>query len=198
AEVDRTTDIFALGVVLWEVTTNQRLFRMDTDLDTLEKVQACIVPPPSTIVPGYPPELEACVMKALSKRKQDRFQTAREFSRALQGYLMRSGAFVGPEEVAGFVRGVFADRIQKREAHLAWAAEVTSTINVDHLRAMGGKGGTSDEPSFEREEPEDKRRPPSSQARPAPSIPQPSSGVRQPVAAAPPALTPEQQMAATS
>ncbi len=58
-EVDRTTDIFALGVVLWELTTNQRLFRMDTDLDTLEKVQACVVPPPSSIVPNYPLELEA-------------------------------------------------------------------------------------------------------------------------------------------
>ena len=136
AEVDRTTDIFALGVVLWEITTNQRLFRMDTDLDTLEKVQACIVPPPSTIVPGYPLELEACLMKALAKRKQDRYATAREFSRALQSFLVRSGHFVGPEEVAGFVRHVFADRIQKREAHLAWAAEVTGTVNVDQLRAM--------------------------------------------------------------
>src|SRR5262249_30540348 len=140
AEVDRTTDIFALGVVLWEVTTNQRLFRMDTDLDTLEKVQACIVPPPSTIVPGYPPELEACVLKALSKRKQDRFQTAREFSRTLQTYLVRSGHFVGPEEVAQFVRTVFADRIQKREAHLAWAAEVTGTLTVDRRRAEKAAG----------------------------------------------------------
>ncbi|MEJ7730972.1 MAG: protein kinase [Polyangiaceae bacterium] len=135
AEVDRTTDIFALGVVLWELTTSQRLFRMDTDLDTLEKVQACVVPPPSSLVPDYPVELESVVMKALAKRKQDRFQTARELSRALQNFLMRRGAFVGPEEVAQFVRQVFSDRIQKREAHLAWAAEVTSTINVDQLRS---------------------------------------------------------------
>ncbi|WP_437966146.1 protein kinase [Sorangium sp. So ce260] len=133
-EVDRTTDVFALGVVLWELTTNQRLFRMDTDLDTLEKVQACVVPPPSTIVPDYPIELESVVMKALAKHKQDRFQTAREFSRALQNFLMRSGIFVGSEEVAQFVQQVFADRIQKREAHLAWAAEVTSTINVEQVR----------------------------------------------------------------
>ncbi|XXX75050.1 protein kinase [Sorangium sp. So ce134] len=133
-EVDRTTDVFALGVVLWELTTAQRLFRMDTDLDTLEKVQACVVPPPSTIVPDYPIELESVVMKALAKHKQDRFQTAREFSRALQNFLMRSGIFVGSEEVAQFVQQVFADRIQKREAHLAWAAEVTSTINVEQVR----------------------------------------------------------------
>src|SRR5262249_9978632 len=126
------------GVVLWEVTTNQRLFRMDTDLDTLEKVQACIVTPPSTIVPGYPPSLEAVVMKALSKRKQDRYQTGREFSRALQQYLMQSGRFVGPEEVAQFTRAVFADRIQKRDAHLKWASEVTSNHNVAEIRAKAG------------------------------------------------------------
>ncbi|KYF66224.1 hypothetical protein BE15_35135 [Sorangium cellulosum] len=126
--------MFALGVVLWELTTNQRLFRMDTDLDTLEKVQACVVPPPSTIVPDYPIELESVVMKALAKHRHDRFQTAREFSRALQSFLMRSGVFVGSEEVAQFVQQVFADRIQKREAHLAWAAEVTSTINVEQVR----------------------------------------------------------------
>ena len=159
AEVDRTTDIFALGVVLWELTTNLRLFRMDTDLDTLEKVQACVVPPPSTIIPGYPPELEACVMKALSKRKQDRFATARDFSRALQSFLMRSGSFCGPEEVATFVREVFADRIQKREAHLAWAAEVTSTINVDQLRAGTAKlpGSAEDLSLVDRDEPEPPR-----------------------------------------
>jgi eukaryotic-like serine/threonine-protein kinase len=152
AEVDRTTDVFALGVVLWELTTNQRLFRMDTDLDTLEKVQACNVPAPSTLIANYPLELEGVVMKALAKRKQDRFQSAREFSRALQNFLMRQGAFVGPEEVAAFVRQVFADRIQKREAHLAWAAEVTSTINVDALRAagMGGMPSLTDDDSNKR------------------------------------------------
>src|SRR5690606_6785154 len=112
-----------------------RLFRMDTDLDTLEKVQACVVPPPSQLVQNYPGELESVVMKALAKRKQDRFQTARELSRALRGVLMRRGAFVGPEEVANSVRALFGDRIQQREAPLAWAAEVTSTINVDKLRA---------------------------------------------------------------
>ncbi len=135
-DVDRTTDIFALGVVLWELTTGHRLFRMDTDLDTLEKVQACVVPPPSTVVPGYPVELESVVMKALAKKKGDRFQTARELSRALQTYLLRRGVFVGPEEVAGFVRELFGDRIKTREDHLAWAADVTSTINIDQLKGV--------------------------------------------------------------
>jgi serine/threonine-protein kinase len=134
AEVDRRTDIFALGVVLWELTTGHRLFRMESDLETLEKVQACIVPPPSTIVPDYPVELESIVMKALAKNPDSRFQTARDLSRALQQHLLRRGLFVGPEDVANYVRRIFSERIKKRDAHLRWAAEVTQTINVEEFR----------------------------------------------------------------
>jgi serine/threonine protein kinase len=72
--IDRRTDIFALGVVLWELTTGQRLFRMESDLDTLAKVQECNVPRPSTIVRGYPIDLEKIVMKALAKNANERFR----------------------------------------------------------------------------------------------------------------------------
>jgi serine/threonine-protein kinase len=131
--IDRRTDIFALGVVLWELTTGQRLFRMESDLDTLAKVQECNVPRPSTLIRGYPVDLEKIVMKALSKNRGERFKTSREFSRALQSLLMRRGLFIASDEVASYTQSIFADRIQKRDAHLRWAAEVTQTINVDQL-----------------------------------------------------------------
>ena len=131
--IDRRTDIFALGVVLWELTTGQRLFRMESDLDTLAKVQECNVPRPSTLIRGYPVDLEKIVMKALAKNRGERFKTAREFSRALQSLLMRRGLFIASDEVAVYTQQIFQDRIQKREAHLRWAAEVTQTINVDQL-----------------------------------------------------------------
>jgi len=143
AEIDRRTDIFALGVVLWELTVGQRLFRMESDLETLEKVQACIVPPPSSILPDFPAELESIVMKALQKRTDTRYQTARELSRALQQYLMHSGNFIGHEEVASYVTQIFGDRIRKREAHLRWAAEVTQTISLDAIRAGADSGSGS-------------------------------------------------------
>ncbi|MBX3261583.1 MAG: serine/threonine protein kinase, partial [Labilithrix sp.] len=131
--IDRRTDIFALGVVLWELTTGQRLFRMESDLDTLAKVQECNVPRPSTLIRGYPVDLEKIVMKALAKNRGERFRTARELSRALQSLLMRRGLFIASDEVAAYTQSIFTDRIQKREAHLRWAAEVTQTINVDQL-----------------------------------------------------------------
>jgi serine/threonine-protein kinase len=131
--IDRRTDIFALGVVLWELTTGQRLFRMESDLDTLAKVQECNVPRPSTLIRGYPVDLEKIVMKALAKNRGERFRTARELSRALQSLLMRRGLFIASDEVAAYTQSIFTDRIQKREAHLRWAAEVTQTINVDQM-----------------------------------------------------------------
>jgi len=131
--IDRRTDIFALGVVLWELTTGQRLFRMESDLDTLAKVQECNVPRPSTLIRGYPVDLEKIVMKALAKNRGERFRTAREFSRALQSLLMRRGLFIASDEVSAYTQSIFNDRIQKREAHLRWASEVTQTINVEQL-----------------------------------------------------------------
>ncbi len=192
AEVDRTTDIFALGVVLWELTTNQRLFRMDTDLDTLEKVQACIVPPPSSIVPDYPVELESVVMRALAKRKQDRYPTAQDFSDALEEFLVARRMHISAQKVAQFVKQVFADRIQKREAHLAWAAEVTSTVNVDQLRGLSA----GPDESLLGGDPKRSRgpQPPQPPARPQQA---PASGVA-PIGRNAPAPQPEAAMAATS
>ncbi len=129
-QVDRQADIFGLGVVLWELTTGYRLFRAETDLDTLARVQECKVAPPSSIHPHYPPDLQAVVMKALAKSRFERYRSARELSRALQQVLVQRGLFVGNEEVSMFMKSIFVDRMEKREAHLRWAAEVTQTVEV--------------------------------------------------------------------
>ena len=64
-----------------------------------------------------------------------------ELSRALQSLLMRRGLFIASDEVATYTQQIFTDRIQKREAHLRWAAEVTQTINVDQLLSKPKLGG---------------------------------------------------------
>ena len=69
----------------------------------------------------------------IAKNRGERFRTAREFSRALQSLLMRRGLFIASDEVANYIQSIFQDRIQKREAHLRWAADVTQTINVEGM-----------------------------------------------------------------
>ena len=133
--IDRRTDIFALGVVLWEMTTGQRLFRMDSDLDTLARVQECNIPRPSSIVRGYPLDLEQVLMQALAKDRNARFQTAREFSRALQSLLSRRGLFVASDEVAAYMSSIFGDRIAKREEHLRWASAVSDAAMANESGA---------------------------------------------------------------
>jgi serine/threonine-protein kinase len=129
-ELNRTTDIYALGIVLWELTTNQRLFRGDSDLDTLVKVQAGEIPRPSSVVRGYPKDLERIVLRALASHKEDRFQTARELGRALRAFYSKDGALVDQEDVAAYLKDAFGERIARRDAHLTWASEVTSFIDV--------------------------------------------------------------------
>ncbi|MCB9596114.1 MAG: serine/threonine protein kinase [Sandaracinaceae bacterium] len=81
--VDRTTDIYALGIVLWEMLTMRRLFTAEDQFQLLESVRNPMVPRPSMIRAGVPPAVEAVVMRALSLRPEDRWPSAHEFRRAL-------------------------------------------------------------------------------------------------------------------
>jgi serine/threonine-protein kinase len=120
--VDRRADVFALGIILWELTTARRLFRGDDILDTIAKVLEQDVPRPSRLVRGYPADLEAVVMKALAKRREDRFQTAHDLARALMEVLIRRGLFVTNDEVLLYMQAAFGEQIQERDAILRTAA----------------------------------------------------------------------------
>lgn len=83
-EVDRRTDLFATGVVLWEVLTGERLFRGENDLDTLRRIVELPIPDPSTIESSVPGPTNAVVQRALSREPDGRFGSASEFLVALE------------------------------------------------------------------------------------------------------------------
>ena len=83
-DVDRRTDLYAAGVVLWEALSCQRLFQADSDGAVIAKILQADVSPPSRFVPGVPAALDAIVMRALQRKASDRFATAREMARALE------------------------------------------------------------------------------------------------------------------
>jgi len=82
-EIDRRIDIFATGIVLHEILTGRRLFKGENDLQTIEKVRQCDVPPPSLHNPLCPPEMDNIVLRALAKNPLERFQSASEMADAL-------------------------------------------------------------------------------------------------------------------
>ncbi len=118
-DVDRRSDIFSLGIVLWEATTGRRLFEGDGDLEALRKVQEGDFDRPSKKRPDYPPELEGIVMRALSKRREDRFPTARAMADAIEEFLVVRRAVTSPTRIAEVMHHLFADRIAQREQLLS-------------------------------------------------------------------------------
>ncbi len=82
--IDRRTDVYAASVVLWECLTGRRLFQGEHQAQTLMMVVAGDVEKPSALVSSISPELDAIVMRGLSRNPAERFSTAREMARALE------------------------------------------------------------------------------------------------------------------
>lgn len=85
--IDRRSDVFALGIVLWECTVGKRLFKDENNLRSAARVLKGKVPKPSQLMTAYPPALEKIIMKALEPKAKRRFQTARELGAALDEFL---------------------------------------------------------------------------------------------------------------
>lgn len=83
-KVDARTDVFALGIVMWEMLAGQPLFRGKTDAATLKNVRACDVVPPSRIDPIVPRAVDKIVLRALQKEPKDRFQSADAMREAIE------------------------------------------------------------------------------------------------------------------
>jgi serine/threonine protein kinase len=99
-DIDHRADIFALGVVLYELTTMARAFVASSELLTLERITKGDVVPPSRHDPGYPRGLELIVMKALAVDPRHRFQNAQEMVREVEAFARRSGIALGDAPVA--------------------------------------------------------------------------------------------------
>jgi serine/threonine-protein kinase len=119
--VDRRADVFAAGIVLWELFTAQRLFKAEGEAETLFKVVAAEVPPVRNFEPSVPPEVEVVLRRALAAHPQDRFETAADFAEALEQAARTYNLVATVRTAAAFVNEMIGmDISQQREIVRAW------------------------------------------------------------------------------
>jgi serine/threonine-protein kinase len=107
---DRRSDVFALGVTLWEITLDRRLFLDDTDVETVRRVREAQIPDPTMLAEDYPPALAKAVVRALAREPDERWQTAAELRDALDAFVRSGGRAVDASTVRSVSNEFFGDR----------------------------------------------------------------------------------------
>ena len=130
--VDRRTDIFALGTLLYLLTTGRNPFKGDSAAETMQNIaSADAVPPPSTLLKEFPAELEAVISKALEKTPNKRFATAFEMLQALERALPTCFDAGFEAEVATFINRISGARGQERRKRIGLAGELLDRARAD-------------------------------------------------------------------
>jgi serine/threonine-protein kinase len=129
-DVDRRTDVWALGVTLWELCTRRRLFRKPNHGATIEAVLNEPIPSPRELAAEIPPEIAAVVMRALERERERRYDTARDMARDLNAYIARSGRHVGMPELAEWMAELFPGERARRDLLVRDATEGKISIKT--------------------------------------------------------------------
>ena len=116
--IDRRSDVFSCGIVLYELLTGERLFVGESDFSTLEKVRNVEILPPSTYNRRIPDELERIVLKALAKDPEERYQNAIDLHDELQAFVYTAGEFYSRKDLAGWMKKTFGREIEEETAKL--------------------------------------------------------------------------------
>lgn len=131
--VDQRSDVFSAGIILWELIAGRRLFYGDSDMETLEQVRKCRVPPLAGMLPDVGGELSAIVVRALSADPVRRWQTARDLGDALIRYLFSRGLAVSSQDVAALVEAYLAGEEAPQDLRSATPSPVSGRRRIDSL-----------------------------------------------------------------
>ncbi|MGF1464588.1 MAG: protein kinase [Sandaracinaceae bacterium] len=142
--VDGRTDVWALGVCLWEAVALTALFHRDSTVETAMTVLQEHVPLATEGRPWVPPELAAIADRAISRDPDERYPTAREMGRDLRRYITESGVTLESAEVAEWMEYLFHDRHEKlrrradevQHLDLSEVASVASLLSADDVELL--------------------------------------------------------------
>ena len=108
--VDRRSDVFALGIVLYELTTGKRLFKGGNEVETMRLVLDANVAKPSEVIPAYPPDLERIVLRALERSPERRYQSARDLQFDLEAFARDQKLQISSAALAEWMEAAFGPK----------------------------------------------------------------------------------------
>lgn len=129
--IDPRTDIFSMGIVLWELLANDRLFTSNSEAAILRKIRECQIPSIRKINPSIPPELERIVNKALAKDRSLRYQTAAALHRDLNRFLNTQYPEFSPHDFSVFMKNSFSQVFLEQRRKLVEFAKIQLQLPED-------------------------------------------------------------------
>jgi eukaryotic-like serine/threonine-protein kinase len=140
--VDGRTDIFAVGIMLWEMLAGRRLFLGDSDLETVRLVQKAEIPPIRQFNPKVTPDLEKVILRGLAADPAKRYQSARDFGRDLNNMLFHLGRAVSSFDISQLVLPIWRERLQKKRDKVDKGSIIGSLIDdaLFEFTSLDGEG----------------------------------------------------------
>lgn len=129
--LDARTDIFCLGIILWELLSGKRVFQSKNEIDSLKKIKDCDIPPIQSLNPQVTDELAEIVHKALNKNKNLRYSCTEDFAKALSIFLSRNYPEFSQYDFISFVKNVYyTEIVNEREMLRTYTKQIKKHNNL--------------------------------------------------------------------
>ena len=129
-ELDHRADIFAAGIILWELITGQRLFSGRNEIEILERVRAARIDPPSMLDSEVPRELERIIFRSLMKDREKRYQAGKEMANDLTRFLAQISPRFSATDMSSVMRELFAPEIESIKTK--WNVVIGAVVDRGH------------------------------------------------------------------
>ena len=128
--IDRRSDVFALGILLYELSCCRRLFKGDSEFEIMTKIVHEDVQPPSETMPEYPKGLEKILLRALQRDPEQRYPTTQDMQIDIEDFCRREQIGTSIVKLGQYMRDVFVDRMREDDAAIIPRAQ-TEELSLD-------------------------------------------------------------------